>query len=62
MHDIRLIWLALMLQLAVVIGVVGGALSWLGGANPAHAVLTGAGVFSGAVLLLLAVAGFLERR
>ncbi|MER5832911.1 hypothetical protein ABT116_19140 [Streptomyces sp. NPDC002130] len=62
MPGIRMIWLALMLQLAGFVGVVGGLLSRLDGATPAHAVFVGAGAFSGTLLLLLAAASFIERR
>ncbi|MEU6682982.1 hypothetical protein [Streptomyces sp. NPDC046832] len=62
MSGIRMIWLALMLQLAVVVGLGGGLLARLDGATPAHAVLVGAGAFSGTMLLLLTMASFLERR
>ncbi|MEU6217323.1 hypothetical protein ABZ845_07350 [Streptomyces sp. NPDC047022] len=62
MSGIRMIWLALMLQLAVMVALIGGLISRLDGATPAHAVFVGAGAFSGTVLLLLAMASFLERR
>jgi hypothetical protein len=51
--SVRGLWLAVILLTAVLTGSAGGLLAWLGGANPPKAILTGASVFSGTVLLSL---------
>jgi hypothetical protein len=52
----RGIWLAIALLLAVVTGTFGGILAWIGGDNPAHAIIAGAATFAGtATLSILAI-------
>jgi uncharacterized membrane protein len=51
----RAIWLALMMVFSFVIGGAAGLLSWAGGDDPAHAVVTGGASFGGTVLVLLAL-------
>jgi hypothetical protein len=60
MHNARVLWLAIIMIVAAVIGVAGGTLSWLGGASVPNAVLAGAGSFGATVLLLLAIMYFLD--
>ena len=55
---LRGLWLAIVMLAAVLVGAAGGLLAWGGGANPPMAILTGAGTFSGAVLLFLAMFRF----
>jgi hypothetical protein len=55
---IRGLWLAVIVLTAVLTGSAGGLLAWAGGVNPPLAVLTGASVFSGTVLLALAMLRF----
>jgi hypothetical protein len=57
-NNIRIIWLAIILLAAAMVGCVGGLLSWLGGMNPANAVLAGAGSFGSAILLILSMFHF----
>jgi hypothetical protein len=59
MNNVRAIWLGMILLAAAMLGSVGGLLSWLGGMNVANAILAGAGTFSGAILLMLALFRFL---
>ena len=56
--EIRALWLSSILTWSFIAGAAAGLLSWAGGANPPAAILTGAGAFSGAVLLLLAIVKF----
>ena len=60
MRSIRFLWMAIITIVAVIAGVAGGTLSWLGGASVPNAVLTGAGGFGAAVLLMLAIVYFLD--
>ena len=60
MNNIRAIWLGIILLAATMIGSAGGLLSWLGGMNVANAILSGAGTFSGAIILILALFHFLN--
>lgn len=59
MGHIRAVWLAIVLLFAVITATASGMLSWLGGMNPANALLAGAGAFAGTVILALAVIHFL---
>jgi hypothetical protein len=54
----RGLWLAIIVLTAVLLGVSGGLLGWVGGLNAPTAVLTGGGAFGGAVMLGLAVLRF----
>ena len=60
MQNVRVLWLAIITIVAVIIGAAGGTLSWLGGATVPNAIFTGAGSFGAAVLLMLAIAYFLD--
>jgi hypothetical protein len=62
MQNLRALWLAVSVLSAGLVGASGGILSWLGGANPANAILTGAGAFVATVLLFLAIVRFLTMR
>jgi hypothetical protein len=55
---LRGLWLAITVLAATLTGAAGGLLAWVGGANPPMSILTGAGAFSGTVLLLLAMLRF----
>ncbi|SNT61870.1 hypothetical protein SAMN05216276_10864 [Streptosporangium subroseum] len=55
----RAIWLAIILLAAVIIGLAGGVLSWLGGATPAGAILFGAGGLAATVLLAITIVNFM---
>jgi len=55
---LRGLWLAITVLAGALTGTAGGLLAWIGGVNPPMAVLTGAGAFSGAVLLILAMLRF----
>lgn len=59
MHNPRPLWLAITLIAAVLVGVTGGILAWLGGALVANAIIVGGSSFAGTVLLILAIAYFL---
>jgi hypothetical protein len=60
--SIRALWTALMLLTAAAAGTAAGLLASEGGAEAPNAVLTGAGAFASALLLLLTVAHYLEDR
>lgn len=60
MQGARVLWLAIIVFVAMMVGAAGGMLSWLGGANVPNAVLAGAGSFGATVLLMLAIAYFLD--
>ncbi|MGJ6963593.1 hypothetical protein ACSDR0_16945 [Streptosporangium sp. G11] len=51
--------MAITLIAAVLVGVTGGILAWLGGALVANAIIVGGSSFAGTVLLILAIAYFL---
>jgi hypothetical protein len=51
----RLVILALLVLFALVVGLLGGALSALAGVHPALAVMAGAGPFGSTILLGVAV-------
>lgn len=55
---LRGLWLAIVVLAAALVGATGGLLAWSGGASPPMATLTGAGTFSGAALLFLAMFRF----
>jgi len=55
---LRGLWLAIVVLAAALVGAAGGLLAWNGGAIPPLAILTGAGAFSGTVLLFLAMLRF----
>jgi hypothetical protein len=52
-------WLGLTLLVAVLAGVTGGILSWLGGINIPQAIIAGAAAFAGTTALILSMARFL---
>lgn len=58
--DLRPLWLAYILLVATFVAVAAGLLSWLGGLNPATAVLAGGGAFSATTLLFIALQQFLR--
>ena len=60
-HSHRHLWAALFVLTAAAAGGVAGMLSAAGGAPTPDAVLTGSGAFASALLLLLAIAHFLDR-
>ncbi|MGW0594481.1 hypothetical protein [Streptosporangium sp. NPDC002607] len=60
MHHVRFLWAAIIVIIAVIIGVAGGTLAWMGGASAPNAVLAGAGGFGASVALMLAIAYFLD--
>ncbi|GAT68889.1 hypothetical protein PS9374_04554 [Planomonospora sphaerica] len=60
MHHVRFVWTAIIVITAVILGAAGGTLAWMGGASAPNAVLAGAGGFTATVILLLAIAAFLE--
>jgi hypothetical protein len=45
----------LAVAVAVVVAIVAGGLAWIGGSNPANAVLRGGTAFAGALALMIAV-------
>ncbi|ACZ83732.1 hypothetical protein Aros01_01610 [Streptosporangium roseum] len=55
------LWVAVIATAGFVVGIVGGALAWMGGTPTALAVLVGAGGFAGFMTLALAIANFLAR-
>ena len=55
MNNFRAIWLAIFLLAAAMLGGICGLLSWLGGMNPANAVLSGGGAFGSAIVLILSL-------
>ncbi|GAA0811915.1 hypothetical protein [Spirilliplanes yamanashiensis] len=54
----RALWLAITTLVAILVGSAGGLLGWTSGLNPAAAILTGAGSFTGAMWLMLSVIRF----
>jgi hypothetical protein len=54
----RGLWLAITVLAAVIVGTAAGLLAWLGGMNPATAILTGGGAFAGTVVLVLTMVRF----
>ncbi|MEV6303465.1 hypothetical protein AB0M02_28915 [Actinoplanes sp. NPDC051861] len=56
--EIRSLWLACVLIVALISAIAAGILSWAGGMNPPMAVLAAAGAFSGSALLLLSLLKF----
>jgi hypothetical protein len=58
----RGIWLALAVLAAALVGSVGGLLSWIGGMNPAQAILAGAASFGATTILLLKVIRFVTEQ
>jgi hypothetical protein len=55
----RALWLAWTLLLSLITGLTGGVLTYLGGDNPAHAIIAGAATFGGTTGLALLILGFL---
>lgn len=55
---VRSLWLAIIMLTAMLVGVAGGLLAWIGGLNPPTAILTGGGAFGGTVLLVLTILRF----
>jgi hypothetical protein len=55
----RGLWLACTLLLSLITGLTGGVLTYLGGDNPAHAIIAGAATFGGTTGLALLILGFL---
>jgi hypothetical protein len=60
-HSHRPLWAALLVLTAAAVGGVAGMLAAAGGTAAPNAVLTGSGAFASAMILLLAIAHFLER-
>ncbi|GGL15286.1 hypothetical protein [Mangrovihabitans endophyticus] len=58
-NSVRALWLACALLMSSMVGVGGGVLSFVGGDNPAKAVIAGAAAFGGAMALLTAVLALL---
>ena len=56
----RAVWAAIFLLPAALVAAVAGFLAWAGGAEPPHALLTAGGAFGAAILLLIAVAQYLD--
>lgn len=55
---VRSLWLAITMLAATMVGAASGLLAWAAGANPASAILTAGGGFTGTVLLVLAMLRF----
>jgi predicted branched-subunit amino acid permease len=56
--SVRAIWIALIMIIAVMVGVAAGLLASASGASVATAVLTSGGTFAGTVMLLMALLNF----
>lgn len=59
--DLLLVWLALGLMFALLIGTAGGLLAWRSGQSPAAAILTGGYCFAGALTLIILLIKLLRR-
>ncbi|TKK90438.1 hypothetical protein FDA94_05415 [Herbidospora galbida] len=57
----RLLWLAIILLTAVILGTAAGILAWMGGLPIALAILTGGSTFAGVIVVCLAVAAYLSQ-
>jgi hypothetical protein len=55
---LRALWLACVLLLSSITGIGGGVLAWLGGDNPARAVIAGAATFAATTGLAILVLTF----
>ncbi|MFI6639135.1 hypothetical protein [Streptomyces sp. NPDC050504] len=60
MSGSRGLWLAVMILASAMLGAAGGTLARMGGAGVPQAVLTGAAGFGASVLLMIAMASFLD--
>jgi hypothetical protein len=56
------VWLVLGIIFALLVGIAGGVLGWLGGERTPIAVLTGGGAFGATVLLVIAIIRLLQQR
>lgn len=52
------LWLAVILLASALVGIVAGFLTWLGGANPANAILAAGAAFSATALLAITLIQF----
>jgi hypothetical protein len=59
---LRALWLACALLLSTIIGICGGVLAWLGGDNPAKAVITGGAAFAAVTTLAILVLSYVAAR
>ncbi|MFI7027059.1 hypothetical protein [Micromonospora sp. HUAS LYJ1] len=57
--SVRGLWIAYVLLLSMIIGLVGGALAYLGGDNPAKAIIAGGASFAATVGLAILTLTFL---
>lgn len=55
---LRALWLAFSLLLSTLTGTAGGALAWIGGDNPAKAIMTGAATFAATTTLIILILVF----
>ena len=55
---LRILWVCGTLLFGVITGISGGALAWLGGDNPAKAIMTGAATFAATLTLVLLILNF----
>jgi hypothetical protein len=56
----RGLWVAIALTFSLIVGVGGGALQFMAGANPATAVITGGSAFAASTALCLVLLSFLR--
>lgn len=54
----RVMWVAIILIMAVLVGAAAGLLKWHGGAKPTSSILVGGAAFGATVLLLLGLIEF----
>ena len=57
-----LVWLAIGMLFALLIGAVAGILDWLGGHHVAHAIMTGGATFGGTITIVILLIGLLRHR
>jgi hypothetical protein len=57
---IKALWVALCIMFALLVGVAGGILAWLGGQHPPGAILIGGGAFGGTVTVALMIMNVLR--
>ncbi len=57
---LRAVWAAIFVLMAALVAAVAGFLAWAGGAEPPHALLTAGGAFGATILLLIALAHYLD--
>jgi hypothetical protein len=58
-YSARGLWLACAVLLSTIVGIGGGVLSFIGGDNPAKAVVAGAATFAGTMALVILVLTFI---